>query len=204
MNDRQRQIKKDISNFRRKVSRRASVANKRLDRLAKLNIDSDAYNRWVKEGSIRFGVKGKTTSQVVAELDRIEHFLQMESATVKGAKRIYQETIKNIGADTTNTPSFTLHTGNFFALASKLSQLLESANEAALALDYHKIWKAINTYVSKSMDSINDLENDGEDLLGAYKELVADIQEDAPKDVVMRLSHSLGDVEEQTTIRGNR
>lgn len=204
MNDRERQIKKDIANFRRKVSRRASVANKRLERLSKLNIDSDAYNQWVKNGAIRFGVKGKTTSQVVAELDRIEHFLQLESATVKGAKRIYQETIKNIGADTSNTPAFSIHTGNFFKIASKLSQLLESANESALALDYHKIWKAINTYVSKSMDSINDLTDDGEDLAGAYEELINDLQEDAPKGVVMRLNHSLDNVKEQITIRGNR
>ncbi len=59
---------KKVAEYRREVSRKASMANKRIERLEKADAkDSPAYKRYVKEGSVRFGVKGKDQKELQKE-----------------------------------------------------------------------------------------------------------------------------------------
>ena len=47
--------------FRKEVTKIVSVANKRIERLEKANLkDSPAYQKWLNDGGVKFGVKGKT------------------------------------------------------------------------------------------------------------------------------------------------
>ena len=85
----------DISDFmglgktqvRQAVSRLASAANKRIQRLIKANIESPALYE-VKESGGKFSTRGKDLNELRAEFIRVKDFLSTPSSTVKGAKAL--------------------------------------------------------------------------------------------------------------------
>lgn len=72
--------------LRAEVSRMASMANKRLNRLENNNLTMlPAYQAWEQNGSIRFSVKGKDYNQLQAEFWRLKNFLDDRTSTVREA-----------------------------------------------------------------------------------------------------------------------
>src|SRR5699024_7792951 len=86
-----------IKRFRQEASRKAAMANKRIDRLIERGLtDSPAYQKWVKDGSHRFGVRGKDYNQVQAEVARLNNFLNSETSTIRG----FDAVLKNLAENT--------------------------------------------------------------------------------------------------------
>lgn len=134
--------------LRKEVSRMASMANKRIDRLERNNLTMlPAYQAWEQNGSIRFSVKGKSYEETQAEYWRLKKFLDDRTSTVKQANDFLREMAENTGIQYNGLEDLKTKSAKFFELADLIKQYNQSINQSAQALDYQKIWQDINTYV---------------------------------------------------------
>lgn len=140
----------EVKYFRKNVSRLASLANKRLDRIEKNKLtDSPAYQRWIREGGERFSVRGKDYNQLQKELSRLRNFIDSKTSTIRGINNNLKEIAKNTGLKYVNLKDLRSKSKKFFELSSKVEQYLRNVEDIASAIGYHKIWEVINKYVSK-------------------------------------------------------
>lgn len=134
--------------LRKEVSRMASMANKRIDRLERNNLTMlPAYQAWENNGAVRFSVKGKSYEETQAEYWRLKKFLDDRTSTVKQANDFLREMAENTGIQYNGLEDLKEKSAKFFELADLIKQYNQSINQSAQALDYQKIWKDINTYV---------------------------------------------------------
>lgn len=134
--------------LRKEVSRMASMANKRIDRLERNNLTMlPAYQAWEQNGSVRFSVKGKSYEETQAEYWRLKKFLDDRTSTVKQANDFLREMAENTGIQYNGLEDLKTKSAKFFELADLIKQYNQSINQSAQALDYQKIWKDINTYI---------------------------------------------------------
>lgn len=134
--------------LRKEVSRMASMANKRIDRLERNNLTMlPAYQAWESNGSVRFSVKGKSYEETQAEYWRLKKFLDDRTSTVKQANDFLREMAENTGIQYNGLEDLKTKSAKFFELADLIKQYNQSINQSAQALDYQKIWKDINTYI---------------------------------------------------------
>ena len=161
--------------FRKEVTKIASVANKRIDRLEKANLtDSPAYQKWLNDGGVKFGVKGKTYNQLQSEVARLKKFMESETSTVRGLNNALKNMAKVTGVKYRNLRDLQSKAKNFFTLASKVEQYLRTVNDIASAIGYQKIWTAINQYVQKNGIDLANAEGNIEGLTKTVSELLAD------------------------------
>lgn len=134
--------------LRKEVSRMASMANKRIDRLERNNLTMlPAYKAWAENGAVRFSVKGKTYQETQAEYWRLKNFLDDRTSTVKQANQFLKEMAENTGIQYNGLEDLKAKSEKFFRLADLIKEYNISINQTAQALDYQKIWKDINQYV---------------------------------------------------------
>lgn len=134
--------------LRKEVSRMASMANKRIDRLERNNLTMlPAYQAWESNGAVKFSVKGKSYEETQAEYWRLKKFLDDRTSTVKQANNFLKEMAENTGIQYNGLEDLKAKSAKFFELADLIKQYNQSINQSAQALDYQKIWKDINTYV---------------------------------------------------------
>lgn len=135
--------------LKKEVSRMASMANKRLNRLESNNLTLlPAYREWEQHGAIRFSVRGKNYNQLQSEYWRLKHFLDDRTSTVREANKFLREMAENTGIKYRGLEDLKNKSAKFFELAEKIKQYNMSINQSAQALDYQKIWQQINTYVN--------------------------------------------------------
>lgn len=135
--------------LKNEVSRMASMANKRLNRLERNNLTLlPAYREWEQHGVIRFSVRGKNYNQLQSEYWRLKNFLDDRTSTVREANKFLREMAENTGIKYRGLEDLKNKSAKFFELAEKIKQYNMSINQTAQALDYQKIWQQINTYVN--------------------------------------------------------
>lgn len=156
----QKEIKKTKTKYTKerkqladKVSQMARTANKRLDRLAKNNLEGQsAYAKWYDNGAVRFSVKGKNYQQLQKEYWRVKNFLDSQTSTIKGAKQNMQRVAEKImGLKAENVAKMSLQelndiTTNFFRIKDTMEDYYEQINNNAKRLDYQKIFTEIQQY----------------------------------------------------------
>ena len=161
-----------VKRYRREVSRKASMANKRLDRLSKAGLEnSPAYQQWLASGGEKFSVRGKSYNEVQQEMARLNKFLDQTTSTVTGTKKVLKNMIDVTGMDInwSDWKDLQKKTAEYFNLASKIEQYLRSVEDVASAIGYNKIWEAINKYISTGKKSLTGSDYDVEK---ATKEIV--------------------------------
>lgn len=170
-------VKKAQAEFRKEVSRLASLANKRIQRLeaAKLT-DSPAYQKWVENGAVKFGVKGKTYNQLQSEMARLNRFINAQTSTVRGINSYLKEMAANTGIKYGTLKELRSKAASFFELASKVEQYLRTVNDMASAIGYHKIWEVINEYVEREKIDLSGAENNIDELSKMVSELIVQQQ----------------------------
>lgn len=170
-------VKKAQAEFRKEVSRLASLANKRIQRLeaAKLT-DSPAYQKWVENGGVKFGVKGKTYNQLQSEMARLNRFINAQTSTVRGINSNLKEMAANTGIKYGTLKELRSKATSFFELASKVEQYLRTVNDMASAIGYNKIWEVINEYVEKERIDLSGAENNIDELSKMVSELIVQQQ----------------------------
>lgn len=151
--------------LRAEVSRMASMANKRLNRLENSNLTMlPAYQAWEQNGSIRFSVKGKDYNQLQAEFWRLKNFLDDRTSTVRKANAFLREMAENTGIQYHGLEDLKNKSARFFELAEKIREYNQAIGQAAQALDYQKIWQQINTAVQQDALDLSEAVSSDEQL----------------------------------------
>ena len=170
-------VKKAQAEFRKEVSRLASLANKRIQRLedAKLT-DSPAYQKWVENGGVKFGVRGKTYNQLQSEMARLNRFINAQTSTIRGINSNLKEMAANTGIKYGTLKELRSKAASFFELSSKVEQYLRTVNDMASAIGYNKIWEVINEYVEREKIDLSEAENNIDELSKMVSELIVQQQ----------------------------
>lgn len=135
--------------FAKEVSRKASMANKRLRRLEKLGMTSSpSYKQWLnyKDGQ-NFSVAGKDYNALQKENARLNQFLNAQTSTIRGTNKVLKNIAENTGIKYEKVGELQKASSQFFDLSSKVEQYLRVSQGSATAIGYKRIWKAINQYV---------------------------------------------------------
>lgn len=147
------------------VSRKASMANKRLARLERNNLTHlPAYQMWLDyKGGVKFSVKGKDYNELQMELARVNAFLNAKTSLVRQANKYLKEIAAMTGIKYKSVKELPALTKNFFELASKIEQYLRNVEGSASAIGYQKIWEVINKYVKEEnaelLKGVSDMES---------------------------------------------
>lgn len=174
------------------VSRLASMANKRLKRLEKNELeDTPAFREWVKNGEVKFSVKGKDYNQLQSEYWRVKHFIDSKTSTVKGAIQNLKDIADMTNIEWKDIDELKTKTKNFFELSDKIKEYYQLADKQAEGLDYQAIWEQINTMVD---DGLVDLEDTDTDMVQVVANLLESGALDYASDYIDEWSDNLYDL----------
>lgn len=152
----------------REVSRLAKNANSRLARLERTNMTTlPGYASWQQDGSVRFGVRGKTIAQVQEEFWRVSNFLDAKTTTVKGARNFLEKAGRDTGFGSSGVwagagADKAALLSNYFNYSEWVKQYLQESGYAAEALAYREIWEQVNQMVEKEMIDIRESDEDAQ------------------------------------------
>lgn len=154
--------KQRIRQLKQEISKKASMANKRLKRLESNNLTNvPAYRQYVQGGGVKFSVKGKNYNELQAELSRVNHFIDSKTSTVRGTNSVLKEIANTAKIKYNNLSELYSSVNQFFSIASKVEDYLNATGQTALAIGYQRIWEAINKYVEQEgkilLDTTRDL-----------------------------------------------
>ena len=146
--------------YRQEASRKVSMANKRLKRMEEQSLTmSPAYKKWMEEGGQKFGIKGKSTQEVKAEVARLNKFLKQTTSTVRGTKKYLTNVAGQVGIVNYNSfQSLNSQLKDFFEVSDKVREYLKNSKEVSVSIGYKKIWEEVNEYaetVGKEFNSLN-------------------------------------------------
>ena len=147
--------------YRQEASRKVSLANKRLARMEQQNITmSPAYKKWVEEGGQKFGIKGKSTEEVRAEVARLNKFIKQTTSTVKGTKKYLTNIASQVGIKQWGSfQSLNTQLSTFFEVSERVREYLRNTKEVSVSIGYKKIWEQVTEYaesVGKEFTSLNE------------------------------------------------
>lgn len=147
--------------YRQEASRKVSMANKRLKRMEDQDLTmSPAYKNWLDEGGQKFGIKGKSTKEVRAEVARLNKFLNQTTSTVRGTKKYLQNLAEQVGITNYNSyQSLNSQLKDFFEVSNRVREYLKNSKEIAVSIGYKKIWEEVNEYaesVGKDFATLNE------------------------------------------------
>lgn len=169
-----KQYQRKVKQLKKEVSRKASMANKRLVRLkANKLTDVPAYRQFLNErGGKKFSVKGKSYNELRKELNDVNRFLNQTTSTVRGARKVLKGIANTVGLKVTNVKSLPKDLSKFFDLANMIEQYLNVVENAGYSIGYKKIWEAINTYTQSSKIDLYNADNIMEALTQDIAELI--------------------------------
>lgn len=169
-----KQYQRKVKQLKKEVSRKASMANKRLVRLkANKLTDVPAYRQFLNErGGKEFSVKGKSYNELRKELNEVNRFLNQTTSTVRGARKVLKGIANTVGLKVTNVKSLPKDLSKFFDLANMIEQYLNVVENAGYSIGYKKIWEAINTYTQSSKIDLYNADNIMEALTQDIAELI--------------------------------
>lgn len=152
-----------LPEFRKRVLKLQSAANKRLKRLEQAGLtNSPAYQYIVEELEFpRFSVKNKSHNEVISQFWKLKRFLESETGSVSGYKKVLEQRRKMLKISKTKdyiALEGELH--NYFAFTKVLEDYYKQMGNLALALDYRRIWQVVSTTLKTGKTTITELKND--------------------------------------------
>lgn len=164
----------EFADFNKLVSK----ANKRLRRLSKKGWKTRAYNKAVKTGGKFHNRRGASYKEKAREYQRVKNFLNSETSTVRGSKKVLKQMLSRTGLEDIvgNDPdtimtneevengdgSVTL-VNKFFDIASMVDDYLE--NHRGVKISSDEIWRSIHdTYLAGYSEDFSDA--DAEEIVG--------------------------------------
>ena len=145
----------DDSNFKlwkQEISRKVSMANKRLRRLEQNNLtDQPAYRTWKNyNGGEYFSVKGKNFNELQAENARLNNFLNSATSTVRGANKQLKEVAERFDLKYSSVKDLPLITKRYFELSSKAEQYLQNVEGSLSAITSDQQFEIVSDYVKEA------------------------------------------------------
>lgn len=170
----EKDLKQKTKELKQEISRKASMANKRLVRLENNNLtETPSYRNWVEYGGgVKFSVKGKNYNELQAELARVNSFLDNATSTIRGTNKVLKEMAKTTGMNYEKVGDLYELSATFFELTSKVEQYLNSAMQGASAIGYQRIWESINQYIKNEQISLNDSKIDMNNMIQKVSDLI--------------------------------
>lgn len=147
------------------VSEKARVANKRLDRLAKNNLQmQSAYRQWLQQGGKRFSTRGMSYQELQSEYWRVMNFLNSETSTVRGAVNHLRNMVGSITSKLTakeiksmSIQELQSFTKNYWNTYNAIQYIYEQANMNAKKLDSQRIIQMVDEYIEQAnIDVLSD------------------------------------------------
>jgi|GEM_PF-2431415 len=155
-----------LKEIKKEIQRKANIANKRLKRLEKNNLtELPAYKQWVKDGKVKFGVKGKNYNELQAELGRLNRFLDSKTSLVREANKYLKDIAQMTGVKYKTVKELPDKLTNFFRISEKVEEYLRNVDEYASAIGYHKIWEVVNEVVKMEDKELSGSEEDMESII---------------------------------------
>ena len=159
-------LERELEQLKREIQRKANIAHKRLQRLEKNNLTQlPAYQQWVKDGAVRFSVKGKDYNQLQAELARLNRFLDAKTSTVREANKYLKDIARMTGVKYDSVKELPKKLENFFRISEKVEEYLRLIEGSASAIGYHKIWEVVNEVVEMEGMELDRSEGEIESIL---------------------------------------
>ena len=175
--------KQRIRQLKQEISKKASMANKRLKRLENNELTNvPAYRQYVQGGGVKFSVKGKNYNQLQAELSRVNHFINSKTSTVRGTNSVLKEIANTAKIKYNNLSELYSNVNQFFSLATKVEDYLNATGQTALAIGYQRVWEAINKYVEQEGKILLDTTRDLAKALPEIAKLTGDLYFDHAMD----------------------
>lgn len=169
-----RENKERERQFRQEILRKASMANKRLKRLEKNDLtDLPAYRNWLDyKGGVKFSVKGKSHNELVAEMARLDKFINAKTSTVRGANTTLKEIANNVGISYKRVGELNTKLKSFFDLYSKTQEYLENSMQIANSIGSDTIMDTISNYVKDNQEDLDEAGGDYEDMVEDISKLL--------------------------------
>lgn len=148
-----------LKELKAEISKKASMANKRIKRLENKGMTNNpAYRNWEQyNNGQKFSVKGKDYNQLQQELSRVNSFIGAKTSTIRGTNKVLKEIASNTGIKYNKIGELYEKSAKFFELASKVGQYMKNVNMSGQAMGYQKLWQTINEYTeSKGIDLSGD------------------------------------------------
>ena len=160
--------------YAQEVSKKASMANKRLRRLENKNLtDNPAYKQWLNyKGGVNFSVKGKDYNELQKEMARINQFVNAKTSTIRGTNKVLKGIAENTGIQYNSVRELQQASKNFFELTSKIDQYLKNTQKSAHAIGYRKIWEVVNQYVKENNIVLAETEQPMESMISDITKLL--------------------------------
>lgn len=175
--------KQRIRQLKQEISKKASMANKRLKRLESNDLTNvPAYRQYVQGGGVKFSVKGKSYNELQAELSRVNHFINSKTSTVRGTNSVLKEIANTAKIKYNNLSELYSNVNQFFSLATKVEDYLNATGQTALAIGYQRVWEAINKYVEQEGKILLDTTRDLAKALPEIAKLTGDLYFDHAMD----------------------
>lgn len=160
------EFERKLKQLKREIQRKANIAHKRLQRLEKNNLTQlPAYQQWVKDGKVRFGVRGKTYNELQAELARLNRFLDSKTSLVREANKYLKDIARMTGVKYDSVKELPKKLNNFFRISKKVEEYLRLVEGSASAIGYHKIWEVVNEVVEMEGMELDRSEGDIESII---------------------------------------
>lgn len=168
-------IKERERKYKAEVSRKASMANKRLKRLEKNNLTNlPAYRNWLDyKGGVKFSVKGKSHNELVAEMARLDHFINAKTSTVRGANATLKQIASNTNISYKRVGELNAKLSKFFDLYSKVEQYLRNSLQIANAVGSDTVMQVVSDYVKDQEQTIQAGMNDYKDMVESISKVLA-------------------------------
>lgn len=167
---------KRIKSLKAEISKKASMANKRIKRLEKNKLtNTPAYRKYVNSGGHKFSVAGKDYNELQKELARVDSFVDSKTSTVRGTHKVLKDIASNADIKYENLDDLYNRVDGFFDTADKVEQYMKATNDAGAAIGYQKIWQAINEYTEKEHDILLESAEEVEDIIPTLVELTKEI-----------------------------
>lgn len=168
-------IKERERKYKAEVSRKASMANKRLKRLEKNDLTNlPAYKNWLDyKGGVKFSVKGKSHNELVAEMARLDHFINAKTSTVRGANATLKQIASNTNISYKRVGELNAKLSKFFDLYSKVEQYLQNSLQIANAVGSDTVMQVVSDYVRDQEQTIKAGMNDYKDMVESISKVLA-------------------------------
>ena len=169
--------------FRKEVSRKASLANKRLARLEKNNLeDSPAYKKFLDSGGKKFSIRGKKGTELSKELIKINNFINMKTSTVTGLNQVLRDTADRVGVKYKDMKQLQAYSSRFFELYNKSLQYLDTVEKMGHAFDSTEIMETVRQLVKQEKINLEDSEKSIEEMVERVTNMLTEI--DNPREQV--------------------
>lgn len=135
-----KKAKQEERRLRAEVNRMVQQAKTQIKQLYRVYGIASPAVKALRERGTTLSVKGKNYQQLQSTYFSLEKFLKAKTSTVAGAEKVLQETAQIIGSEKIDAITIKDKAKEFFEIASKAQQLVESNNQV---VPYTRIFNSI-------------------------------------------------------------